>query len=447
MTTIQVWRGEEYEVRRGHRLRGDQALPLPGLRPGDPSRDAAHGRLAGVPSSSPPRARRAPALAQPLLEGARPPPLTRRGGLPPLARAAVRPVRGPSPAPRRAARGAATNGDMAAIRANSVLPARREDIELHTADGLRWSASWRCRWTGSPVATADLPAPAAHPRRDDGQPRVPQGGLPAARAGRPRRAAVQHPGHVERAGHQRGRVRPRRGGAVRRRRRDRVRRVPRPAGHLAGRLVVRHRPGPDARLRPGGAGRDPALPAAALLRRRRTSRLGRVRQAADRAGAGVRRLPAAARGRASGSRRSRRPRSSGRRAPSTCGSATPRRCSTRSSARVAPEVAVPLPRDWDGPMETARRQRLRRPHRGRVQGRARARTAMRTQNERTPDRVGSVQRASCRGRNTSRTISWIAAAVGIASSAPTTPSRPAPTSAATTISEPGMSTERAITRG
>lgn len=41
---------------------------------------------------------------------------------------------------------------------------------------------------------------------------------------------------------------------------------------------------------------------------------------------------------------------------------------------------------------------------------------------------------------TSRVIIRMAEAVGIASSAPTTPSSPAPASAAITVTEPGMST-------
>ena len=62
-------------------------------------------------------------------------------------------------------------------------------------------------------------------------------------------------------------------------------------------------------------------------------------------------------------------------------------------------------------------------------------------------RSGTRYRASCRLMNTSRTISSIPAAVGIASSAPTTPSRAVPTSAAITVTAPGMSTDRDITCG
>ena len=51
------------------------------------------------------------------------------------------------------------------------------------------------------MATAGLPAPAADPRRHDGQPRAAQGGLAAAGAGRPGRAAVQHPRYGQRARH------------------------------------------------------------------------------------------------------------------------------------------------------------------------------------------------------------------------------------------------------
>ena len=60
---------------------------------------------------------------------------------------------------------------------------------------------------------------------------------------------------------------------------------------------------------------------------------------------------------------------------------------------------------------------------------------------------GADYRASCRLMNTSRVISRIAAAVGMASSAPTTPSREAPTRAAITVTAPGTSTDRDITRG
>ena len=79
--------------------------------------------------------------------------------------------------------------------------------------------------------------------------------------------------------------------------------------------------------------------------------MGRVRQAADRAGAGARRLPAAAGGRG-GSRSSRRPRWSGSSAKHLwVGDAET--VLDEIVRRVAPEVAVPLPREWEGEMETA----------------------------------------------------------------------------------------------
>ena len=60
---------------------------------------------------------------------------------------------------------------------------------------------------------------------------------------------------------------------------------------------------------------------------------------------------------------------------------------------------------------------------------------------------GVSQRSSWLFTKTSRVSIRIAAAVGIASSAPTTPSSAAPTSAAITVTAPGMSTDLDITRG
>jgi drug/metabolite transporter (DMT)-like permease len=54
---------------------------------------------------------------------------------------------------------------------------------------------------------------------------------------------------------------------------------------------------------------------------------------------------------------------------------------------------------------------------------------------------------SCRRTNTSRVSIRIAAAVGMANRAPTTPSNAAPTSAAITVTAPGTSTDFDITRG
>jgi drug/metabolite transporter (DMT)-like permease len=64
-----------------------------------------------------------------------------------------------------------------------------------------------------------------------------------------------------------------------------------------------------------------------------------------------------------------------------------------------------------------------------------------------PEPEAPTQAAFCRRITTSRSTSRIAAAVGIASIAPTTPSSAAPMRAAMTVTEPGTSTERFITLG
>ena len=239
-----------------------------------------------------------------------------------------------------------------AIRASSILPGRREDIELHTADGLRLVGELARRPTGAPVATlvclhplpthggmmdshvfrkaawrlpalADLAVLRFNTRGTSSVRGTSEGAFDAAVGERyDVAAAIEYAEFAE---------------------------LP---NIWLRRLVVRHRPGAEVRLRPGGRRRDPALPAAALLGPGGPGRLGRAPAAADRAGAGVRRLPAPGRGPASGSPRCRRPRWSACPAPSTSGSATRRRCSTRSSAGSTRPSPVPLPTTWDGPMET-----------------------------------------------------------------------------------------------
>ena len=182
---VEQYGGEEYVVRRVTGSRRDQALPLPGMPPGDPAGDPAHRGVAGAAHLVllvGDRARRAPALAQRLLGRPRLPALTRTPGA------------------------IGDNAAMPPIRANSVLPARREALTLETADGLRLVGELALPPDRRPGRHAGLPAPAADARRDDGQPRHPQGGVPAARAGRHRGAAVQHPWHLQQAGHQRGRA-------------------------------------------------------------------------------------------------------------------------------------------------------------------------------------------------------------------------------------------------
>ena len=91
------------------------------------------------------------------------------------------------------------------IRGGVELPAIREEIELHTADGL--TPRRRARDSGRPAPGRDPrhAASAADRRRLHGLAHPPQGGRPAARARRPRGAAVQHPRHDLAARHERRR--------------------------------------------------------------------------------------------------------------------------------------------------------------------------------------------------------------------------------------------------
>ena len=247
------------------------------------------------------------------------------------------------------------------IRANSVLPARREAVTLHTADGLELVGELAVPQDRDPVATLVClhPLPTHGGMMDSHVFRKAAFRLPALAGVAVLRFNTRGTSSVQ--GTSEGELRQRRRRAVRRRRGHRVRRVPRPAGHLAAGLVVRHRPGADARpaTRP--------CTARSCSRRRCASRpraprgVGRVGQAADRARARARRLPAARRRRGSGSPPCPRPRWSASTAPSTCGSVTPRRSWTWSCSGSRPEVDVPLPTEWDGPMETADTSALRRP--------------------------------------------------------------------------------------
>src|SRR5580704_17582435 len=87
---------------RGHR----EDLPVPGLRPGNQAGNGAPGRVARVHAG----AGGAAALAQPVL--------------------------GPVAAPRGTRPARQVRSSVTEIRAATVLPARREDITLRTADGL-----------------------------------------------------------------------------------------------------------------------------------------------------------------------------------------------------------------------------------------------------------------------------------------------------------------------
>ena len=166
-------------------------------------------------------------------------------------------------------------GAMEEIRASTVLPARREaDRAAHRR---RADAGRRARAARGPAAGGDagLPAPAADPRRHDGQPRAAQGVLPAARARRPRRAAVQHPRHdLATAAPARAPSTTATASASTSRRRwsSPSTTTCRAPGCSAGRSAPSWRSvGP----RPAGRGRDPALAAAAPGHRRRPRRAGR----------------------------------------------------------------------------------------------------------------------------------------------------------------------------
>ena len=78
-------------------------------------------------------------------------------------------------------------------------PRSAKPVTLHTADGLNLVGELALPDGRAPVATLICLHPLPTRGRDDGQPRAAQGLLPAARAGRPRGAAVQHPRHLVRA--------------------------------------------------------------------------------------------------------------------------------------------------------------------------------------------------------------------------------------------------------
>ena len=237
---------------------------------------------------------------------------------------------------------------MTDIRATTVLPARR--AADHADHGGRAAAGRRAGAARGPRPGRDarLPAPAADPRRDDGQPRVPQGGEPAARAGGPRRAAVQHAGYRSRS-----RARARASSATARRSgsTSRPRCATRVAAGLPDIWLLGWSFGTELTLRwgllPGVQGGILLSPPLRRATDQDLDRWAADGQAADRARARVRRLPAPRRGspalrpraQGGGHRRRRReapvgggelrahrarPRSSGRSTPPPC--TAPRPC-------------------------------------------------------------------------------------------------------------------------
>ena len=243
----------DWVVRPRHRVGATKAYRCPGcdqeIRPGDAARGGLAGRRARRPG-------RPAALAHGLLAAPRP-----RGD------------------PRRSRHERCATEDGHRSRRDPgrarCCPRGASRSTLHTADGLRLVGELALPGRPRPGRHPGLPAPAAHPRRDDGQPRAPQGGLAAAGAGRHRRAPVQHPRHDERA------RAPARARSTRRGRAATTSR-PRsstPSSHglpraVAARLVVRHRPRAAVRAATRRRGGDPALAAAAATRPTRTSTAG-----------------------------------------------------------------------------------------------------------------------------------------------------------------------------
>ena len=159
-----------WTVRRVSGARADPHLPLPGLPAGDRRGDPARRRLAGRRGGW---ARGPAALAYRLLEPSGRPsrrqrvPLTRLGSLPTMSR------------------------DPDEIRASSILPGaaqrRRPPHRRRPPAGRRAVAAGGPGPGGHPRH----PPPATDPRRVHGQPRVQEGRLPPAGAGRPRGAPLQ----------------------------------------------------------------------------------------------------------------------------------------------------------------------------------------------------------------------------------------------------------------
>ena len=172
------------------------------------------------------------------------------------------------------AAGADGQDDPVEVRSGTVLPARREDIELHTADGLTLVGELALPPDRDPVATLVC----LHPLPT-------HGGFMDCHV--LRKAACRLPALADLAVlrfNTRGTTSPRgtSEGAFDEARPSGSTSRPRSSTPssttcrtLAARLVVRHRPGAHARPRPGGRGRDPAAPPLRFCRRRAPRRLGR----------------------------------------------------------------------------------------------------------------------------------------------------------------------------
>ena len=236
------------------------------------------------------------------------------------------------------------------IRGNTVLPARREALTLHTSDGLALVGEVALPPEHSPVATLVClhPLPThggmrwtatCSARRPGGHPRSRTWPCCVSTAGAP--AACREP--VRASSTRRGRVvRPRCGLEY-----AEYHDLPQ-AGLLAWSF------GSDLALR---YGLDPVVvgrscsPATADEHRRRSRRMGRRRPSPCRAGPGVGRLRSSTPG-ANASPAAPRRRSSRSRVPSTLWVGDTERVLDEVVARVAPGRS-PLPTTWPGPVETA----------------------------------------------------------------------------------------------
>ena len=138
------------------------------------------------------------------------------------------------------------------IRASTVLPARRENVEFTTEDGKVLLGELALPESGEITATLITlhPLPTHGGFMDSHVYRKASYRLPGA--GRSRCPPVQHPRHPVAAGHQRRPLRRGHWRALRRRGGRAVRRRTGPAEPLARGMVLRHRARPDVRR--GGAG-------------------------------------------------------------------------------------------------------------------------------------------------------------------------------------------------
>ena len=161
-----------------------------------------------------------------------------------------------------------------AIRANSVLPARREPLTLHTADGLGLVAELALPEDRDPVATLVClhPLPTHGGMMDSQIFRKAAFRLPALAGIAVLRFNTR--GTWSEQGTSEGEFDNGVGEKYDVAAAIEYAEFEDLPEHLAARLVLRHRPGADARPRPGGAGRHPALARRCATASPRTSTRG-----------------------------------------------------------------------------------------------------------------------------------------------------------------------------